>query len=122
MLDFLKMEDISLCISIDGPAEIHDLNRVQRNSQGSFSLVEKGLQMAMDSLDLVQVNAVYGPETIDSLPRTVAFFTDMFVPFIHLNPNISSVWPEDVQPKLPQIAWISQRIIFSAMSAAKRLR
>lgn len=103
MLDFFKAEDIQLCISIDGPAGTHDLNRIQRSGAGSFTLVEKGLRMAMDSLDSVQVNAVYGPETIDSLPQTVAFFTDMRVPFIHLNPNIRSTWPEELQPRLSQI-------------------
>jgi len=103
ILDFFKSNNITLCISIDGPAETHDLNRIYKNGSGSFATVAKKLHMALDKLDTLQVNAVYGPETVDSLPQTVAFFTELHVPFIHLNPNISARWTEDALAKLPQV-------------------
>jgi len=103
MLDFFKDEGIMLCISMDGPQQTHDRNRVQRNGAGSFALVEKKLHQALKTMNTVQVNAVYGPETVDFLPQTVAFFTELRVPFIHLNPNIRAQWPDDVKARLPRI-------------------
>jgi len=92
MLDFFRAENVDLCISIDGPVEVHDLNRVHRNGRGSYAEVVRSLQMAMDCLDAVQVNAVYGPETVGFLPQSVSFFMELGVPAIHLNPNICASW------------------------------
>ena len=39
---FLKEHDFLVGLSIDGPREIHDTNRVTRNGQGTFDLVMKG--------------------------------------------------------------------------------
>jgi uncharacterized protein len=105
MLAFFQAEHITLCISIDGPEETHNRNRIYKHdqSQGSFATVLKKLQLALDKLDIVQVNAVYGPETLASLPQTVAFFTELRVPFIHLNPNISSAWTADDVAIFPQV-------------------
>jgi uncharacterized protein len=103
MLEFFKAENIDLCISIDGPAPAHDANRVYRNGQGSFAKVMRSLQMAMNFLNAVQVNAVYGPETLNALPSTVSFFTNLGVPVIHLNPNICASWTADALPELQAI-------------------
>lgn len=42
-IDFLKREKIILGISIDGPKEIHDCNRVFKNGQGTFDLIMKNI-------------------------------------------------------------------------------
>jgi uncharacterized protein len=102
MLDYFRAQKIDLCISIDGPAQVHNLNRVHRNGQGSFAEVVRNLRMAMNCLDAVQVNAVYGPETITSLPESVVFFTELGVPVIHLNPDILASWSENMFPKLAE--------------------
>jgi uncharacterized protein len=105
MLAFFKAENITLCISIDGPAETHNRNRLYKHdhSQGTFATVFKKLQLALDKLDTLQVNAVYGPETLAVLQQTVAFFTELRVPFIHLNPNIRAAWTAEDLAKLPQV-------------------
>lgn len=100
VFDFLKEERIDLCLSIDGPAHVHDLHRRYRNGRGSFADVARNLQEALERLDYVQVNAVYGPETIDSLPETVSSFTQLGVQVMHLNPDICASWTEDTYPKL----------------------
>lgn len=93
-LSFLQDENIGLCVSIDGPAYIHDRNRRYRNGRGSFNTVMRNLGLAAEALDKVQVNAVYAPESIGSLAEIVSFFVDYEIPLIHLNPNITSTWDE----------------------------
>ncbi len=100
ILDFLKEENIDLCMSIDGPAHVHNLNRCYKDGRGSFEEVEKNLKRAIERLDYVQVNAVYGPETIDYLSESVAFLGELGVPILHLNPNICASWTEDAYPNL----------------------
>ena len=103
ILDFLRKEHVDLCISIDGPAHVHDLNRCYGNGQGSFTKVVKNLRKVKEQLDYVQVNAVYGPETIDFLPETISFFTQLEIPTIHLNPNICASWTRSIYPNLQGI-------------------
>jgi len=92
MLDFLQAEEIDLCISLDGPAHVHDLNRRYGNGCGSFTDVAANLQKAMAQLDMVQVNAVYDPETVAFLPQTVDFLIGLGTAVIHLNPDIGASW------------------------------
>ncbi len=91
-LSFLRSENIGLCISVDGPAYIHDRNRRFKNGRGSFNVVMQNLGLAVETLDKVQVNSVYGPESVGSLAEIVGFFVGHDVPLIHLNPNITSTW------------------------------
>lgn len=100
ILDFLKEENVDLCISLDGPAHVHDLNRRYQDGRGSFAEVVRNLRKAMKQLASVQVNAVYGPETLDYLPESVSFLTELGVFVIHLNPNICASWPKDIYPRL----------------------
>jgi uncharacterized protein len=101
MLDFLQQERVTVCVSIDGPARIHDQNRVYRDGRGSFADVQRNLQAALERLGKVQVNAVYGPETAVLLPETVSFLLAQRVPIVHLNPDIGATWTEDAVAALP---------------------
>jgi uncharacterized protein len=103
ILDFFKEEKANLCISIDGPAHIHDLNRCYHDGRGSFEEVVRALRLAVERLDPLQVNAVYGPDTLDSLLESVSFFSQLGVSVIHLNPNICAFWGEDACSKLQDI-------------------
>jgi uncharacterized protein len=98
ILDFLAREHIDLCISIDGPADVHDQNRRFHDGRGSFTPVLKNLQEALRQLDRVQVNAVYGPDTIELLPEILSFFIRLGLSAIHLNPDIRAYWPENIYP------------------------
>jgi uncharacterized protein len=103
ILDFFREEKVNLCISIDGPAYVHDLNRCYHDGRGSFGEVVRALRLAVERLDPLQVNAVYGPDTIDSLLESVSFFSQLGVSVIHLNPNICASWGEDACSKLQDI-------------------
>jgi uncharacterized protein len=102
VLDFLREQDIYLCISIDGPRHIHNQNRRYKNGRGSFDDVVENLSRALDVLDYIKVNIVYGPETIVSLLESVSFLSDLGVPVIDLNPDISADWGEEACSKIQE--------------------
>lgn len=103
VLDYLRKEKVDLCISIDGPENVHNLHRRYPNGQGSFDDVVDNLVLALERLDAVQVNAVFGPETIDSLPETVSFFVHLGASSIHLNPDICASWNPTAYGKLRDV-------------------
>ncbi len=102
-VNFLSDNNIDLCISIDGPASVHNMNRRFSDKSESHTSVMKGLHLALSSLENVQVNAVYSPETLDHMPETLKFFLDERLQAIHFNPNISTTWSPDDLRKIPGI-------------------
>jgi len=100
ILDFFREQSVDLCVSIDGPAHVHNLNRCYNDGRGSFEDTVRNLRLAQRRLGRLQVNAVYGPDTIGFLSETVSFFSQLDVYSIHLNPNISAFWGENTYHKL----------------------
>ncbi len=94
MAAFLKENDIDLCISIDGPEHVHDLNRRYGNGEGSFVDVFRNLELAREALPRLQVNAVYSPETVEFMPETLSFFLSNNITVVHFNPDIKGSWTE----------------------------
>lgn len=100
---FLRSEQVDVCVSIDGPPHVHDLNRRRRDGAGSFSEVAENLQAALAELNSIQINAVYGPDTLAYLPETVDFFAAFGVRVMHLNPNIRATWESDAAARLGDV-------------------
>ncbi len=48
-VDYLKKNDFFVGISLDGPPEIHDQNRVNKYGKGTYKLVEKNLRRIQNS-------------------------------------------------------------------------
>jgi uncharacterized protein len=46
---FLKENGISVCLSIDGPREIHDRNRPYASGRGSYEDVSRGIELLMEN-------------------------------------------------------------------------
>lgn len=103
IVDFSKENDVRLCFSLDGPPDLHDRNRRYRDQRATFEDVMRNLEFSLKRLRSVEVNAVFGPETIDEIPRCVEYFVDAGVSLIHLNPNIKAVWPDELGSRLPDI-------------------
>lgn len=102
IVDFLAKNDIDLCVSLDGPADVHNLNRRYPGDYDSHTSVMKGLSIALKSLSKVQVNAVYSPETLEQMPKSLTFFLSENIPVIHFNPHITAQWsPADLE-KIPE--------------------
>ena len=45
---FLKENGVSVCVSIDGPREVHDVNRPYASGRGSYDDVERGIAHLME--------------------------------------------------------------------------
>jgi uncharacterized protein len=105
---FLIDYGVDLCISLDGPANIHDHQRVYPDGSGTFKDVMGNLNKALVHLPSLQVNTVFGPSTLSSLPDVMDFIIDMDVPAIHLNPDIMTQWNaaacQELGPVMEQVA------------------
>jgi uncharacterized protein len=114
VIDFLDREEMDVCVSIDGPKHIHNKNRCYGDGRGSFDLVASNLRRANQQLRFVQVNAVYGPDTLDALAETFKFFVDMGIRSIHLNPDIRAKWS---QADIDQLSLIFREVAESYVRA-----
>ncbi len=93
--EFLAKHNIVLCVSCDGPPQVHDKNRHFADGRKSSMLVESTLAMAKDVLPSVWVNAVYDTDSLSSLPQTIDYLSSFEVDRIYLNPDYSSSWTKD---------------------------
>jgi uncharacterized protein len=103
IIDFLIANSFALCISCDGPPIVQNRHRHFKNGKGSSTLVEKNIKRALEIFPLIPVNAVYSPETMESLPDVVAYLVSLGVERIFLNPDISAVWTEKEATILPRL-------------------
>lgn len=103
ILDYVADQGINLCFSIDGPEDVHNRNRCRRNGSGSFAEVVRNLELAIQRLGVVEVNAVVGPDTLADVPRTIDFLTDLGVRVIHLSPDIKATWPSEACDRFDNI-------------------
>jgi len=103
ILDFFADKDIRLCVSIDGPQEVHDRNRCYAGGRGSFTEVAANLDLAVKRLGVVEVNAVTGPDTLAAMPQTLDFFIDRGISVIHFNPDIKASWPDAVCDRFDEV-------------------
>lgn len=103
ILDFLKAERIDLCVSIDGPKYVHDKFRRYKDGGGTFDDVASKTNQALERLGKVQVNAVFNPSTMSTLPERISFFANLGVSTIHLNPDIRATWPRSLFPRLREV-------------------
>ena len=103
IIRYLGEDHISLCISCDGPPEVQDRFRHFPDGSKTSTLVEKNLRRALRSTPSTAVNAVYSPETLESLPRVVDYFLSLGVRIVYLSPNISARWGKKEADMLPAI-------------------
>jgi uncharacterized protein len=54
---FLRENGVSVCVSIDGPREVHDVNRPYASGRGSYDDVERGIANLMERRDGVPLAA-----------------------------------------------------------------
>ena len=91
-LDLLCRHDIALGISCDGPPDLQDRHRRFRDGRGTGARVEAAIRQALERFPAVMVNAVYGPDTVRELPRSVEYFARLGVRQIYLSPDFSANW------------------------------
>lgn len=121
-LDVLRRHGITLGISCDGPPEVHDRHRRLANGRGTGARVEAAIRLALEELPAVMVNAVYGPDTLSDLPRTVDYLARLGVKYIYLSPNVSASWAQADIDVLPAIyASVGERYAAYYLEGVPRL-
>jgi len=95
ILEFFRKEQFRLCISMDGVEVAHNRHRRFESGLPTFREVVDNLQLSQNYLSDIQVNLVYGPETLLYLPESVVFIRFLGIDSLHLSPDITSAWPTD---------------------------
>jgi uncharacterized protein len=101
--DFLEREEVHLCMSCDGPPAVQDAARRFYDGGPSSAVVEDNLRRALQRFPDLRVNAVYGPQTLRSLPDSVDYLATLGVNQIHLNPDYSAPWRAADLADLPAV-------------------
>ena len=89
---YLLDHKMRLCISCDGPSQVHNIFRSFPNGEESSSVVEKTLTRAKESFPDMSVHAVYHPRTLQYLPLVVEYFSSLGIRQIHLSSDLSAPW------------------------------
>lgn len=72
--DFLKSNDIEVAVSVDGPAFIHDKQRVDWRGKGSFQRVMKGIECMVSNKMPLRAICVLKDESLDYPDEIYDFF------------------------------------------------
>jgi len=73
MLDFIRDNDLTLSISLDGLGEGHDAQRVFANGVGSGPWVRRGIERALDRGVAPHLSITVTSHNVQELPQVVAF-------------------------------------------------
>jgi uncharacterized protein len=81
---FLK-HDVDVGVSLDGPRNIHDANRIDRKGRGSFERVMRGLQLLKQNLVRHHLICVLTKASLEAPEETLQFFVDLGVKRVGFN-------------------------------------
>ncbi|HFL3558230.1 TPA: radical SAM protein [Clostridioides difficile] len=71
IIDFIKKNNISLSISIDGMKSIHDENRVYHDGTGSYNIMKKNLYLLKENGIIPRARMTYQSSNIDKLYENI---------------------------------------------------
>lgn len=112
---FLADMDVKCIVSIDGPKEIHDGERVYGNGKGSFLKVSAGYRTLRESGLTVGISLTVGEHNVDQLDPIIDYFHQNFSPVnVGFNPLEST-------DKYPKEVYLEKYIEYS-MEAYKKAR
>ena len=83
--DFIKVHNLSIGLSIDGPAEIHDAHRKTRSGRGSHDSAIRGLHLLQDHQIPFHVISVITKESIGQAEDIYQFFKQLGVTQLGFN-------------------------------------
>lgn len=79
---FYRQYNFKVTVSIDGPADYHNKNRVYKNSSGSFNNVMKGINLLKTNKITTDLRATFSPDTQD-LISLFNFFEELKLPYTY---------------------------------------
>lgn len=92
--DFLSKNDFMVGLSLDGPEHIHNRYRKDKNGNGSFEKVMKGLELLKRYHIPYNVLACVAADTCDSPLETYRFFKKNGVKYIQFTPVVERIADE----------------------------
>lgn len=75
-ISLFKKYNVSVCLSIDGPKEVHDLNRKDKRGRGTFDRTVEKLKFFLDESDRICALSVINP-TFDPVKIFKFFYDDL---------------------------------------------
>lgn len=85
--DLFREYNVKVGVSLDGPARLHDRNRVDRAGRGTFDRVMRGVRMLQDAGLNPSVIAVITKDSLRHGREFWQFFADAGISVVGLNPE-----------------------------------
>ncbi len=117
-LKFMAAHRVGAYISLDGPYEVHTLQR--GTSKRDYDRIVDHVTQASEALHFLGLNAVYGPETIFALPATIEYLSGFGLP-VHLNWDITSKWDQASLEQAPRIFHESARWLLEQFRSGRKV-
>jgi uncharacterized protein len=83
--EFFKREDVAICVSVDGPRELHDANRVTRAGAGTYEKAMEGIRLLRSYGLEVKAISVISHDSLKLPDELFRFFEDSGIASIGLN-------------------------------------
>ena len=83
--DFIKKWDVNIGVSIDGPAELHNIYRKQRDGSGSFERAHQGMRLLQQAGIPFHLISVLTVESMQEPEKLLQFYSDNGVEYVCFN-------------------------------------
>lgn len=94
-IQFIKDHNMYLLLSMDGPEEVQNYNRPQRNGQGSFDLVMKNIPKILEVRPMTTYRATVYQPTVGHLYETYKFAYEHGFQNVFMCPNAREDWTDE---------------------------
>lgn len=82
IVQLFKQYDFKVTVSLDGPMNYHDRNRVYHSGRGSFNKVMEGVELLKNNEIRTDLRATFSPETQDLVSNFI-FFESVKLPYAY---------------------------------------
>ena len=105
---FIKTHNVSIGLSIDGPAYIHDVHRKTRSGRGSHDLAMRGLRLLQANGIPFHVISVITKDSLGHAEQIYRFFSELGVSQVGF--NIEEIEAENMSSSLDSSPAIEERV------------
>jgi transcriptional regulator len=104
LLAFFKQKDFAITVSIDGPQEVNDQNRLLQSGQGSFKHILANIEVLKQAGIKLNLRATISPRN-QNLLNTFRFFENLAIPYAYAF-TISASEKDEKETKMNQGTWV----------------
>lgn len=104
LLAFFKQKDFAITVSIDGPQEVNDQNRLLKSGQGSFKHILANIEVLKQAGIKLNLRATISPRN-QNLLNTFRFFENLAIPYAYAF-TISASEKDEKETKMNQRTWV----------------